>query len=56
MEGELMKYYSIDTNELEDDSIKFPIEFLNSINLPCVPQHKLTLKVGCPIILLRNLR
>ena len=30
-------------------------EYLNTINLPGMPLHNTTLKVGCPIILIRNL-
>lgn len=40
----------------DNDKMCYPIEFLNSINLPGVPQYKLDLKVGAPIMILRNLR
>ena len=37
------------------ESHMFPTEFLNSIELPGIPPHTLTLKPGSVIILLRNL-
>lgn len=33
----------------------YPIEFLNTLKFPGVPNHEIRLKVGCPIILLRNI-
>jgi ATP-dependent DNA helicase PIF1 len=33
----------------------FTMEYLNSLNLPGVPSHKLELKIGAPVVLLRNL-
>ncbi|GJY56317.1 ATP-dependent DNA helicase PIF1-like protein [Tanacetum coccineum] len=52
--GEEKVYYSFD--EAEDDTHNFyPLEFSNSLNVTGLPPHCLRLKVGCPIILLRNL-
>ncbi|XP_021995720.1 uncharacterized protein LOC110892890 [Helianthus annuus] len=53
-QGEEKVYYSFD--EAEDDQRNFyPVEFLNSLNISGLAPHKLRLKIGCPIILLRNI-
>ncbi|XP_065680672.1 uncharacterized protein LOC124817066 [Hydra vulgaris] len=60
--NQLLKKYSemlnnagqIETNDLTEIN-NFPVEFLNSLTLSCMPIHCLTLKVDCVIILLRNL-
>jgi len=39
----------------QNQDIMYPIEFLNSLKFPGIPNHKLRLKVGIPIMLLRNL-
>jgi DNA helicase Pif1, 2B domain len=44
---------AIDDSGCHDHSV--PREYLNTINLSGMPQHSVTLKIGCPIILLRNL-
>jgi ATP-dependent exoDNAse (exonuclease V) alpha subunit len=33
----------------------YPVEYLNSINCSGLPLHKLELKAGCPVMILRNL-
>ncbi|XP_076948844.1 ATP-dependent DNA helicase PIF1-like [Bidens hawaiensis] len=52
--GEERVYYSFDTTE-DDHRNLYPTEFLNSINVSGLPPHKLRIKIGCPIILLRNI-
>lgn len=48
-------YYSIDTVMSSEDCTSYPVEFLNSLDLTGVPSHKLELKVGIPVLLMRNL-
>ncbi|XP_022160432.1 uncharacterized protein LOC111026624 [Myzus persicae] len=48
-------YLSIDNLTDQDNSIDIQIEFLNSLNPSGLPPHKLDLKIGAPIILMRNL-
>jgi hypothetical protein len=41
---------------VDNSSIEIhPTEYLNTINVPNLPPHELNIKVGAPIILLRNL-
>ncbi|XP_023905994.1 uncharacterized protein LOC112017774 [Quercus suber] len=53
-------YLSVDsickasTNILDQD-VMYPTELLNSLKYPSIPNHKLRLKVGLPIMLLQNL-
>jgi len=53
--GEMREFKSADTMAAEEDQIMYPTEFLNSINPSSLPPHCLCLKVGCPIMLLRNI-
>ena len=53
-----MKLLSADSVGCQDNSdevINFPVEYLNTITLSGLPSHILQLKVGCPVVLLRNL-
>ncbi|GFX01271.1 ATP-dependent DNA helicase [Trichonephila clavipes] len=38
-----------------DDTTSYPVEFLNGLDLSGVPLHKLELKVGVPVLLMRKL-
>jgi hypothetical protein len=51
----VVKYYSIDKVLEEDEAVEYPVEFLNSVELSGLPSHELLLKVGIPVMLLRNL-
>nr|GEZ98434.1 hypothetical protein [Tanacetum cinerariifolium] len=58
--GEEMVYLSCDSvdktkcNAIIDQSIFSP-KFINGLKFSCVPNHRLPLKVGVPIMLLRNI-
>ncbi|XP_017239700.1 uncharacterized protein LOC108212487 [Daucus carota subsp. sativus] len=58
--GISVSYFSVDSaedfggTEAEMNSA-FPIEYLNSINVPGMPPHDLKLKVGVVVMLMRNL-
>jgi len=60
MAGEVKTYLSADSVIEEDGAdntgnLPIPLEFLRSVNSSSLPPGELSLKVGCPIILLRNL-
>ena len=48
-------FESIDAVIEQDEAVNYPTEFLNSLESPGMPSRNLTLKVGAPIILLRNI-
>ena len=54
--GQGRTYQSADTIAEQDLHAAYPTDFLNSITLSGMPPHSMTLKVGTPVILLRNLR
>ena len=46
---------SIDTAMSDDEATHYPPEFLNSIETSGVPPHKLNIKIGIPVMVLRLL-
>jgi ATP-dependent exoDNAse (exonuclease V) alpha subunit len=56
MPGSLLEFKSHDS--LMDEKTSYPVatEDLNSTNVSGLPPHLLRLKIGCPVMLLRNLR
>ena len=55
MEGQARSYLSVDTVVDQDEAVNFPTDFLNDLTISGLPPHKLDLKIGTPVMLLRNL-
>ncbi|KAG2624578.1 hypothetical protein PVAP13_3KG144027, partial [Panicum virgatum] len=58
--GNEIEYYSVDSiskciDTCNDADILYPIEYLNSLSANNFPAHILKLKIGVPVMLLRNL-
>jgi hypothetical protein len=55
--GEFVHYYSADSLAKESDieAVRYPTEFLNTLRPKGMAPHKLSLKPGMPIMLLRNI-
>jgi len=58
--GEEKEYCSADSiskcfDTCNDANILYPVEYLNSLNANNFPQHKIMLKIGVPVMLLRNI-
>lgn len=57
--GESQTFHSADSvvyeEGVDDEDMQYPLEYLNSINASGLPLAKLELKVGCPVMILRNL-
>ena len=49
------EYRSIDAVIEQDQTVNYPEEFLNSLYIPGIPPHPLPLKVGVPVMLIRNM-
>ncbi|VDK87906.1 unnamed protein product [Onchocerca ochengi] len=57
-----LKYYfmvirkdSVDTVMETEEAVNYPTEFMNSSDLPGMPSYVLQLKIGMPILMLRNI-
>ncbi|VDN04575.1 unnamed protein product, partial [Onchocerca ochengi] len=55
IQSEMVTYTSSDTVVEADEAVNYPTEFLNSLDLPGIPPYVLQLKIGVPIIMLRNI-
>ena len=53
--GELTTYWSMDRAVSEEDEDLFPTEYFNAFYEASLPPHKLCVKPGVPVMLLRNL-
>ena len=59
-DGVSRDYFSSDSFEISDtqsdqNDTLYAVEYLNSLEFSGLPSHKLTLKVGAPVMLLRNI-
>lgn len=43
------------TRMVQDQDVLYPVEFLNTLKFPGIPNNELDLKVGIPLMLLRNI-
>ena len=57
LQGELKTYFSVDsvTCNNNEEAQNYPMEFINSLTPSGMPPHRLNLKVGAIVMLLRNL-
>jgi ATP-dependent exoDNAse (exonuclease V) alpha subunit len=56
--GQVRVYHSADSivnDGVDNAELLYPVEFLNSITASGLPLAKLALKVGCPVMIMRNL-
>ena len=53
--GDVITCLSVDTVGEVGQQALYPVEYLNSLNLRGLPPHRLNIKVGAPIMLLRNM-
>lgn len=51
--GDVKTYFSCD--EVQNETSVYPVDFLNQLNISGLPPHRLNLKIGAVVMLLRNL-
>lgn len=55
VQGNVVRYFSHDSSLSNQDQLEVPVEILNSIENGSIPPHELQLKIGTPIIAIRNI-
>ena len=55
LNGEEIVLPSVDSTTDPNDGVHYPVEYINTLNLSRIPAHRLTLKKGAVVMLLRNL-
>ena len=55
LERESRTYSSANSIQAAEDGAQYPVEYLNSINTGGLPPSQLEVKIGVPLMLLRNL-
>ncbi|KAE9017122.1 hypothetical protein PR001_g14488, partial [Phytophthora rubi] len=55
LSGDSHEYLSVDSVDDDNDGNFFDPEVLHTVNINGIPPHKLTLKEGAPIMMMRNL-
>ncbi len=55
LQGAQVDFHSADSAEDTEVANTYPFEFLNTLEVSGMPSHKLSLKIGALVILLRNL-
>ena len=53
--GNIEEFLCADSMADPEDQLSYPAELLNELNPSSLPPHRLKLKPGCPVMLLRNL-
>ena len=53
--SDVERMYLSNDSLLEGNEHHYPLEYINTLNTSGMPPHKLKLKIGCSIILLRNM-
>ena len=54
--GDMTNFHSVDTASTSNEDLsEYPVEYLNSLDIPGMAPSHLQLKIGVPLMLLRNL-
>ena len=54
MPGGSTTFASIDGSITEEEAVHYPTKFLNAIEIAGLPSHKLTMKIGMPVMVMKS--